>query len=390
MRRVALVSTFPPTMCGIAEYTQFLAQALMERGSDVVILADKTDKPSTPYKDGGLPVVPAFDKESEDYPWELLEKVKEINPQIIHVEHEYGIYHRDKCLPNFFMSVKEMKLPIIITMHTVFHSALNDKNLLDLQREIVGLADVVVVHTVFQEFELIYQGVKPSKIWRIPHGTLRMEPTPREMAVKMLDLDISPKSSVVATLGLIREDKGLEELIAAAKELIEEGKDYYFLVAGTPQQDSMFESHLSYYQKIRKLSEQLGNRFIFVTKFLSHEEIRAVLSLADVFVVCYPAEVYTPHYSCSGALHLLIGAGKPIVYTRTPRLVEIFHIMPELDYSHGNSKELARRIDLAMQDRDLRGRVRGELGRLAEETSWLKIASKHQELYKILAEGKFG
>jgi glycosyltransferase involved in cell wall biosynthesis len=380
MMKVALVSTFPPTMCGIAEYTQFLAQALKERGSDVVILADKTGKPATAYKNKGLLVVPAFNKESENYPQELLEKVDEFSPQIIHIEHEYGIYHRNECLPNFLKEVRSKNLPIIITMHTVFHSALENKNLLKLQEEMAELADVVIVHTIFQESELIYQDANQSKIWRIPHGTLPVEPMPREKAIKVLNLDIGPKSPVVASLGLIREDKGLEELIAAAKELLKEGRDYYFLVAGTPQH----ESNLGYYQKITELSEQLGNRVIFITKFLRHEEIRAVLSLAEVIVMSYPTKIYEPHYSCSGVLHLVIGANKPIVYTKTPRLVEIFHIMPELAYNYGNSKELAQKIDLALQDKKLRERVKKELSKLAEETTWIKTASKHQELYRAI------
>jgi DNA-binding transcriptional regulator GbsR (MarR family) len=58
--------------------------------------------------------------------------------------------------------------------------------------------------------------------------------------------------------------------------------------------------------------------------------------------------------------------------------------MPELAYNYGNSKELAQKIDLALQDKKLRERVKKEFSKLTEETTWIKTAFKHQELYKIL------
>ena len=389
---VAFVSTFPPTRCGIAEYTRFLVSALNKTDIDIVILADKTDQPPTAYQHDGLLVIPAFNKDSQEYPQELLEKLEEVKPQIVHIEHEYFIYHRDERFIDLLKGIKNKKQFIVVTTHTTIHSASPDKKALAIQKKIGELADALIVHTVLQEFELISQGITPSKIWRIPHGSLLVELMPMNKAAKMLNLDISATTRIIASLGFIREDKGLEELVRAAAELTTAGQDYYFLIAGavqvlgatTPQEGVIPQPLRDYLKEITSASEQVGDRLIFITRFLTHEEIRAVLSIADVIVMSYPIEFQEALYGSSGILHLTAGAGKPIVYTKTSRLVELFQVAPELVYNYGDSKELAQKIILALRDRKLRRKMKTALKRLSEETSWFKVALRHRELYSLL------
>jgi len=144
---------------------------------------------------------------------------------VVHLQHEYGIYGDGSAILSALEEVWEKKLAkvIVITLHTVYHPYSGRANALAFQSTLNNrFIDVVIVHSRLQEFELQAQGVNPSKIVRIPHGTL-INPylgLPRAKLAKELGLDLAGLGDLILSIpGFIRPDKGFDILLEAIEGL---------------------------------------------------------------------------------------------------------------------------------------------------------------------------
>jgi glycosyltransferase involved in cell wall biosynthesis len=377
--RVAMVSTYPPIHCGVGEYTKLLLTAMKGKSPNIelVVLAERGVGRAYTDPDSGAHVVPAFqagDPASYDGVIEALQERGGVD--VIHVQHEYGIFGRSNAILERLVEAREEKLAraVAFTLHTVYHPFAGNGAEIRFQDAVVSEADAVIVHSPPQEFEIHAQfGGYPSNLARIPHGTA-VNPylsTPRAILASRLGL---PKEVlgkfVVSLLGFLRPDKGLDTLLEAL-EMVHRGERLAVIVGGEVRDERLAE-------KLRDASEE---GLVFIPRYLSTEEILMLAALSDAIVLPYrdpPGK-----YAVSGILHLSMGSLKPIVGSNVPRLSELYTLAPRLVFHAGDSWELAEKLrGLLDQERyEFTVAYASPLYAYAVRTSWPRMAGRHLRLY---------
>ena len=378
--RVAFLSTYPPIHCGVGEYTRFLARSIVdsEPGVEVVVLAEKGV--GAKYEDDTIPVIPSFSKrntQSVDKAMEILESMG--GADILHVQHEYGIFGCDEELLDNLEAWKRKGVfkRIVFTLHTVYHPRTGGRET-RFQEKIIDSSDAVVVHSPIQEFELVAQyGAYPGNLYRIPHGTM-LNPyysEPRLSLASRLGLEPSRihGKTVLAVPGFLRMDKGLDVLLEALENL--DVGSLIVVVAGEVVHKELLE--------IVERAEEAG-KLILIPRYLSSSEILMLAALSDVIVLPYKDP--PGKYAVSGILHLSMGSMKPIIGTNVPRLSELYTLTPRLVVRSGDYQALAQAIERfsSKEFLDLIIPYAGSLYSYAVRTSWPRTARRHVSLYKRL------
>ncbi len=381
------MSRTPPSECGIAEYVSMLASVLNNFNDVEVTLVGNSEGVGglgIEYIDeySGSKCVSCFSINDTEYEG-VVKCIKELSPDVVHIQHEYGIFKSLDGFIKLMRGIKELGCRLVVTLHTVAH-ALKGMEYVEFQRELVRLADAVVVHSVLQEYELLMEGVDSSKLLRIPHGTL-LNPY-RTYSRSRLSKDLRIKESLgsdyvlITTPGFIRRDKGLATLLKATK-LISKYYDVKLLLIGTPQFDGY-----KYLSEVSELLKSLGNTVVFIRRFLNREELLKFIALNDIIVFPY---VDKHHLGVSGAFHLAIGTHRPVVCSKAPRLIECYEVAPEATVPKNDPELIARKVMEFIEEPEKALEVSRKLWSYALKTSWERVGGVHREVYYEVLEGGF-
>jgi glycosyltransferase involved in cell wall biosynthesis len=106
---------YPPMQGGVGRYTHNLVKSLRSNHLDVIVVSSSDGS-------GDYSGISPFNKRNSDV---LLKLVKKINPDIIHVQHEFGLYgfffnslRPSKTSTGLDKFYDECKTPIVTTFHT--------------------------------------------------------------------------------------------------------------------------------------------------------------------------------------------------------------------------------------------------------------------------------
>jgi glycosyltransferase involved in cell wall biosynthesis len=377
--RILYASRFPPAHCGVGEYTRMLVEAIKSISRNTKVYVVATEKSSRePYDWNGVTTVyPVMREDTCDYSG-ILDVLTEVGGvDILHVEHEYGIFRNSLNLLSVLSEAKRERLAVknVVTLHTVYHPNSGRRDALLFQKMLAtDIVDAIIVHSWVQEFELIAQGVPPGKIQRIPHGTL-INPYISAPRTKLLkSLGISPemvKGFILITPGFIREDKGLDVLMEALKGI---DMKYTFIAAGEAKSP-----------KVTGLLEENPNTII-IDRYLSHDEILRLIAISDAIILPYKDKPGT--YSVSGILHLSMGSLRPIIGTKTPRLIELYAKAPQMTVPPQDPHALQSKIIQVYRNYELVVPYMSELYAYAARTQWPRIAQRHLKLYRQALTGE--
>ena len=386
--KIAYVSTYPPAKCGIAEYTYYLSTSIAnvcKHSISITVFSgsggytDQVNKLTIEKADNIQIFYSTFEVGGKNYD-SLIEIFKDdIKFDVIHVQHEYSIFPSCSEFLRLIQYLKENSLNVIVTLHCVRHYSTGNEYV-KFQKKLSDLCDLVIVHSILQEFELKIQGVNPEKIRLIPHGTL-INPYLNHSKSKLIQefrLDVDENSYIILYTGFLRRDKGLEVLLNTFK-IVKTKIDNVVLIIAGDLQGNLNPVNLTNLDLINK-------DVIFIKKFLTRDEQLKLLALADVVVLPYTGDL--PLIGVSGILHLALGSFKPIVCTRDPRLIEWYTYFPELSVESNDPKLLANKVIYVIKNYD---QVIHELDRIKPyvfQTSWPNVAKIHINIYRELIECK--
>jgi len=382
MLKIGYVSTYPPTHCGIAEYTKFLLSALKSIHPQIKlhVFSDINPKSEIAERSELAEVHPSFKSKSESYQ-EILDEIAAINGvNVLHVQHEYGIFGYHSGVLKTCLEAKKEKLvdKVVFTLHSVYHPLSGIKGALEFQQNL-NLIDAVIVHSYLMEFELQNQGVDPLLIRRIPHGTF-LNPyldDPRSKLLSALNLREEDLSGVVlTTLGFLRRDKGLDLLVESVSNLECKKGSITLLIAGEKRIDRKEDKDI--FDKIEEASRKLN--IIFLDRYLSEDEILKIAALADIIVLPYRDKPAL--YSVSGILHLSMGSFKPLIGTRVPRLIELYQFAPRATVPPKNPMQLSKSIRWCIRNYEHMVTYMATLYGYAVRTQWIRMARRHLSLYR--------
>ncbi len=384
MLKIGYVSTYPPTHCGVAEYTGFLSSALKSVYPQVklYVFSDIGEGRSEVREDNGAEIRPSFGKGSQNYQ-RILDELSAVDGvDVLHVQHEYGIFgHHDEILKACIEAKKEkLAKKLVLTLHSVYHPLSGDSGALEFQKKL-NSADAVIIHSYLMEFELQNQGLDPLLIRRIPHGTF-LNPyldDPRQSLLAELNLREQDLSGVVlTTIGFLRRDKGLDLLIKSINALEYRRGSITLLIAGESRISKAGDKEIL--DVIEDVSRKLN--IILINRYLSRDEILKTAALSDIIVLPYHDKPAL--YSVSGILHLSMGSFKPLIGTRVPRLIELYQFAPRATVPPRSPRQFSKSLRWCIRNYEHMVAYMATLYGYAIRTQWMRMARRHLSLYREL------
>ena len=370
---IALVSTYPPTKCGIANYSQNLARALAAEGVRVTILAEEVD--------AGTDSGDAERVWSRDRDWvaDILARLETLRPELVHFQHEEAILGQDGRLPRLLRGAKALGIATAVTLHSVYAGALGVPGIRysgqRFQRAIGKDADRIIVHQIDGcQDRLLAQGVAADKVLVIPHGTNVLALKPRDEA--RAELGIAPEVPMLLAIGFIHKKKGLHTLVDAIPKVRQKVPAVHLLIAGS------FRTRpwdLLYNRRLRAgIAPGLGDGSIDLREgFHSGPDMNTMLAAADLLALPYRQR----YGSASGILHMALGAGVPVLCADGYKFAEAKrawgHEHPALFPPPEDATAWADAISDVLSNPDLLKQLADSSRTLGEQTSWQRVAQQH-------------
>lgn len=378
--RIAILSTYPPAHCGIGTYSSYLCSGLKKiKGTKIFILTEKTNPKVIADQ---ISVIPCYNKK-QPYKNDFMQKINEINPAIVHIEHEFGLFGWDSRLFSLLAAMKSAGVRIIITLHTCFtngHTKKSPKGLKsveDYYRKIGRLVDRIIVHQKECKTVMVRTGIAEDKISVISHGTTIHKV--KKSAALRKRLGLRPKAKIVMYFGFFKDVKMTPYFIDALPGIFKAVPHTYFYIVGSfrtkCKKDKMDLRNIK--ARIRRL--KIGNKIIIINKFVDEDEVPLYMASADVVVYPYDIE----YWGDTGSAHRAIGAGAILAVSRIPKFDEIrSEIYEEIAVLPHQSKGWQRVIVRLLTDEKFRKYVAKKTEIYAEKTSWDNIAKQHYDVYK--------
>lgn len=359
---IAVVSTYPPTRCGLATFSASLIDALRAQSptSDIGVLA--IDPPRHhPQADmvaalrGGAPA-------DLDAAARALHRF-----DAVVVQHEYGIYAGDDGVAVIGL-LDRMATPAVTVLHTVLERP-SDSQRRVLEQVVERSAAVVVMADVARDRILRGYGVDASRIHVIPHGS---------MVPRAATNEPSRDRPTLLTWGLLGPGKGVEAGIDAMVGLRDLTPRPRYLVAGQTHPKVRERSGESYRAMLAARAEQqgVGDLVEFDDRYLDRATLAALLHDAVAVVLPYESDEQVT----SGVLVDAVAAGRPVVATAFPHAVELLGRGAGLTVPHADVDALTRALRAVLSDDALATELRHAASRIAPELSWGAVARRYLHL----------
>ena len=288
---IVMISSYPPRLCGIAtfceEAREFVQKAHPER--DVLVIS---------HTDGaGDGVFPIIDVSRRDWWKPVMEKIEQLKPHAVHIQHEYGLYmyydsrNVDDGNEGFLNLLEALaEWPVIVEPHTI-HGRMTDFEA-DFVYKMCERANVVLFKCHYQKWRLDWNFAgrgweSPRNITIIPHGArpdLRWSPEDVPRLRKELGLDKVHHlgAHLVGLIGWIQINKRWDILTSMWEDITSEiekrtGQDWDLLAAGTWRDPAHKAEYEKYKSSVGLLEKKgLAHYYEFVPRGESYYKMMAI------------------------------------------------------------------------------------------------------------------
>ena len=360
--KIGVICTYG-VKCGIATYAAHLAQQLAKK-HEVTIFAEDYLNNKQPDFSSDLKIIRCFNR---NYPSPRLLGALQVYPcDIVHIQHEYGIFGK---LKNELSHVAaEYEGRTVITLHTVYPP----DGVFDLQ----SCANCFIVHNSYGKEYLLGQGIKENKVKVITHGTLLLPQISQGEARAKLHLPLDHK--IILTHSFIERRKNIDKVIKAVAKLKNGLPVTYIHVGGIHPHllDMLGQLYLNEcIQLIRELD--VASEVIIVDRFVTEEKMSYYLAAADILIVIEDSTY--PEVHASGVMHT-VTPGKPVIASDMPDFAEF---PDDAVYKINIDEEsLKQAIKAVLSDSRLASRLSNNLLMYAQATSWENTAERHVGIYE--------
>jgi glycogen(starch) synthase len=287
---------------------------------------------------------------------------------------EYDIVHAHDWLTfSAALKLKQLKnWPVILHVHSVESDRAGARQGNPMVAEIENLAlnsaDRIIAVSELTKRAIIRDYAVPAENIEVVHNSMdisRIEPLDQDNAYKYLSLMKSLGYRVVVNVGRLTVQKGLPNLLEAAKKVIEKVPKTLFLFVGSGEQ---------YYELINKAAELgIGNNVLFAD-FQRGKNWRDAFAIGDLFVMPSVSEPFglTPLEA--------IGYGTPALVSKQSGISEVLNNCLKVDF--WNIDEMANQIAAVMQNDELRDELWFNSYREFSRLSWDASSEKIINLYK--------
>ncbi len=394
--KVSILSTHPPTRCGIATYTTYLEEGL-KRFADVFV----------------VPIEDPFSTSSRYYRGLALEMAR---ADVTHIQHEYTLFGKRYSGRPYIPMVTEILgsinyVPLIyqtlkssgVKVVTTLHEASRDRQLHNLKTRvfrdkddarplnlpgriasticekiicsfvdsqlncIISHSDKIIVHTHNAKRILIENRTPEEKVATIPHGTYQKPKfLDREECKERLGLK---GKKVLCIFGFIRRYKGYDDVIPLLPKLKE---DIILLIAG----GARIKEHESYVNELKERARDLGvGDRIIITGYINENDLSIAFNATDVMLFPYHG------IEQSGSLCVALAHNVPTIASNIPGFREIQEEFGCLEIFRDRDELLQKIVNL-IDDVGRQDELRRRSKTFWEATNWGEVARKTFQVYK--------
>ena len=357
--KVGILSTYPPTVCGLATFSAALADGLSANGASVSIVR---------IADGSFTSDARVVGElTNGSPRSVLASSELLNyNDIAIIQHEYGIYggaDGDEVVE----IIRGLRVPCIVVAHTVLkHPSPHQRSVLE---RVSALADhVVVMSEAANERLCSGYDVDRRKVSTIPHGAAvpRHVPAPASGRPTLL------------TWGLLGPGKGVERVIDAMDSLRDLPGRPRYVVAGQTHPKVLAANGEAYRSARIEQARRSGlaDSVCFDAGYRTVASLTALAQSAAVVVLPYDST----DQITSGVLVDAIASGRPVVATAFPHAVELLASGAGIVVDHDDPAALVSALRRVLTEPHLAESMGGEARRLAPAMAWPVVAKGYLRL----------
>ena len=366
---VAFFTAYPPSRGRLSEYAYEIVKSLRRAGVDVSVLSDSDPE--------GQGVMRAWSANRPLNPLKVFWRVSRLRPKILHFNLHFAVFGKGR-LVNFmgFVGVlissilaRLMGIRCLITLHNlpdtirlesygVRRSFLNRVGFAIAKWLVKRSCPIAVTLRLYKGL-LERQGFK--EVYWVPHGSWlfpRGDPPPQG-------------ERVILFMGHISPGKDLSLLVRAFEGLPENSDGLSLALAGLP--------HPSFEEEgWRQLREVIGSPGVKYMGYVDGDDLERLLERTLCVVLPYR----TPT-GASGVLHMVSGAGVPVIAIDSPEFRELAIDGAGVLLVDADPDEISRAIESLMDD-GIRLDLSKRSLKYADSRSWDKVAGIYVEVYRRL------
>ena len=217
--------------------------------------------------------------------------------------------------------------------------------------------------------KLIAKGIEEEKLEVIPNGVNVDDFNLSKGEIERVKEKYELNETTIMFSGTVTPRKGVEYLVKAAEILKE--SNVLFLIVGNINLDREYANKVMEYAKLRNLK-------IRFTGFVPYEDLKALYSACDIFVLPSLEEGF------GMVLTEALASGKPLIGSNVGGIpMQIRDGWNGFLVEPANEKQLAEKIRYLIENEEERIRMGKNSRKLAEEEfDWKKIAGKYLEVYE--------
>lgn len=354
---LAMLSTYPPTQCGLATFTAALRAELVPMCTEVgvVRVVDAPEESDAPEVVGQLL---NGSSESASAAVTLLNSYDGVV-----LQHEYGIFGGADG-SDILELVDALDVPVIVVLHTVLQDpTVSQRRILE---HLLRSCDVVVTMTRTAHDRLLASyGADPRRLAVIPHGAID-----HRAAVAARTVNERP---LVLTWGLLGPGKGVEWAIDAMAGLRDLSPHY--LVVGKTHPKVLAQQGEAYRRSLQERIDARGISHLvdLDPSYLSVPELATLIEQADVVLLPYDSREQVT----SGVLIEAVAAGRPVVSTGFPHAVELLADGTGLVVPQGDAAALEAALRRVLSEPGLADDMAERAAGKAPELFWSAVANRY-------------
>ncbi|MCP4645456.1 MAG: hypothetical protein GY851_33745 [bacterium] len=394
-RPIVMISSYPPRLCGIGtfceEAREFIQKAVP--GQPVLVIS---------HTDGdGEGVYPLIDLSQRRWWKPVADKIRELNPSAIHIEHEYGIYEfvdeRGQGDGNAgFLDLLDAisEYPVVVEPHTV-HGRLTDFEA-NFVYEVSQRCDVLLLKCHYQKWRLDWTFAcrnwpTPRNVMVVPHGARSdrrwgMHDVPGLREELGLNRVPGLAQHLVGLIGWIQSNKRWDILTSMWEDIAAEikartGEDWDLLAAGAMRDPNHRADYEQWKDAVQGMEEKgLAHYFEFIPRGDVYYKMMAVCDF-----IILPSVDETQ----SGTLARIIALNKPYVTTAPMEGLTAQTLECEGGLLFTTKEGLRKHVVELACNRDLRLTLGWNLKRYLDEVvSWEVVAQQYLEAHDLARRAK--
>lgn len=368
--KVAYISVYGIS-CGISTYNEELLEELCKH-CEIKVFAEYADnKQNEILPNDPVGVFRCWNR--NEYPkTKLIQYLKEFNPDIVHIGHEYGFFPKAYYFTSLVSRLGMYNYPVISTMHSVYEHL--DKAVSE------ACVPNLIIHTESAKQCLIDKGIEPNRIILLPHGTNKLS---NDSTLLGNLWNTWNSNYTIFQPGFLFGYKGHIKMLHIVAQLKQKYPDIHYIIQGSENEYTKKE-HDDIYNKIISTATELGildnitvNRG-FVSKNILLDHIRTVKCCV------LPYEMHPEHNvrGTSGIARLICGTTTPLVTSN----VHLFDDLADCATICKDDEEIKNAIDNIFSNNNIKESQVISRTKMIEESSWDKIAIRLREIYKEITD----